>query len=381
MITFAETIAVAVLKLVETKEDGKEFVNLPFLLYKGNPNWAPPLKEGELKSLFPATNPAFKYCKAKFWLAKDGKKTVGRIGAIVHEPYNKKTGEKWVRFTRFECINDIGTATLLVNAAMDFGKSHGMEKIHGPLGFSNLDTQGMLVEGFDHLQSIGSVYHLPYYHVLLEQLGFQKEMDWVEFRLTLSEAPVEKANRGAELIKKRYGIEVVHFKRTAELLPHSKELFGILNDAFSQLPFVTPLSPEMMEFYKDKYLKLVNPSFVKMLRMKGELIGFVIGMPSLSEAMQKASGSLLPFGWIHLLHAMKGKSVLDQMLTGVKQEHQATGAGVILMAELQKEMIKRGMQHIETTGIFETNTPAISNWKNYQNIQHKRKRCYFKVIQ
>ena len=362
------------------KAHAEQFVSLPFQIYKSCKYWAPPLKAGEMKSLFPETNPAFAFCKAKFWLAFKEGKCVGRIGAIINNDYNKKTGEKMARFSRLEFFNDAEVVSKLMGTAEAWAKENGMIGIHGPLGFANLDTQGMLVEGFDHLQSIGSVYHHEYYHKYIEQLGYQKENDWLEFRLTLGEAAVEKANRGAALIQKRYGIEVLHFKSMSELLPHSNTIFSILNDAFSDLPYVTDFSPAMMDFYKEKYIKLLNPEFVKMVKLKGELVGFIIGLPSLSEAMQKANGRLFPFGLFHILKARKGKDVMDQMLTGVKKESQSTGAGVILMAEIQKVMLAKKMKYIETTGIFETNNNAISNWKNYEHIQHKRKRCYRKMF-
>ncbi|TAL57624.1 MAG: hypothetical protein EPN85_13715 [Bacteroidetes bacterium] len=374
---------------VKTRSEAKQFVNVQFDIYKGSKFWAPPLKAGELKSLFPETNPAFDFCKAKFWLAFKNGKCVGRIGAIINEAYNKKTGEKIARFSRLEFFDDTEVVSKLIFKAEAWAKAHGMTGIHGPLGFANLDTQGMLVEGFDHLQSIGSVYHHPYYHTHLEKLGYQKEIDWVEFRLTVGQAAFDKANRGAALIQKRYGIEVVHFKKMDELLPHSDAIFKILNDAFSELPYVSEFTPKMMDFYREKYIKLLNPEFVKMVKMKGrrtedggqsEPVGFIVGLPCLAEAMQKANGSLFPLGFLHILKARKGKDVMDQMLTGVKKEVMSTGAGVILMAEIQKEMLSKGMKYIETTGIFETNTNAISNWKNYEHIQHKRKRCYRKMF-
>jgi hypothetical protein len=392
---------------VRTRSDASQFVDVQFAIYKGNNYWVPPLKAGEIKSLFPETNPAFDFCKAKFWLAFKNAKCVGRIGCIINEAYNKKKGEKMARFSRLEFFDDAEVISKLISTAEAWAKEQGMLGIHGPLGFANLDTQGMLVEGFDYLQSIGSVYHHSYYHRHIENLGYSKEIDWVEFRLTLGEAPVEKANRGAALIRKRYGIEVMHFKKMAELLPYSDTLFKILNDAFSELPFVSEFTPRMMEFYKEKYISLLNPEFVKLVRMKkkpaaengksgGEspqipsaadggtadqdVIGFIVGLPSLSEAMQKANGKLFPFGFWHILRARKGKDVMDQMLTGVKKEVMSTGAGVILMAEIQQQMLSKGMKYIETTGIFENNTNAISNWKNYEHIQHKRKRCYRKMF-
>jgi len=368
------------IKEVKSKSDAKQFVNLPFDIYKGNKFWVPPLKEGDMKSLFGETNPAFDFCKAKFWLAYKNDKCVGRIGAIINEAYNKKTGENMARFSRLEFFDDTEVISKLISTAETWVKENGTIGIHGPLGFANLDTQGLLVEGFDHLQSIGSVYHHEYYHTHLEKLGYTKEIDWLEFRLTIDQQILDKVTRGAGLIQKRYDIEVLHFKTMDELLPHSDTIFKILNDAFSELPFVSEFSPKMMAFYKEKYIKLLNPEFVKMVKRRSELIGFIVGLPSLSEAMQRANGKLFPFGFLHILKARKGKDVMDQLLTGVKKEAMFTSAGVVLMAEIQKEMVGKGMKYIETTGIFENNTNAIANWKSYGHIQHKRKRCYRKMF-
>ena len=336
------------IKEVESKKDLKAFVNLPFELYKGNEYWVPPIKDEELKSLMPDKNPAFEFCDTKFWLAlKDGK-VVGRIGAIVNKPYIEKMGEKRGRFTRIEMIDDQEVANALLQTAENWLKEQGMEKVEGPLGFTNLDTQGLLIEGFDYLPSIASVYHLPYYQKLIENYGFEKEIDWVEFRLTLGEQAVNKGMRGAALIKRRYGIEVLEFTKTDELMPYAPKIFEILNDAFSELPFVVPFNQKMIEFYTDKFIKYLNPEFVKMTKLNDELIGFVIGMPSLSKAMQKANGSLFPLGWNYILKAQKGDGVdtMDWLLTGVKKEHQSTGAAVILAAELQNTMLKKGMKYI-----------------------------------
>ena len=365
---------------VKTKAEATLFVDLPFRLYQGNKFWVPPLKDGELKALFPESNPAFEFCDAKFWIAFRDGKVVGRIGAIINRAAIEKSGEKKGRFSRFECENDMEVSHALFLVAEKYLRENGMTSVEGPLGFSNLDLQGLLVEGFDQLASIASVYHHAYYQKLVEGEGYEKETDWIEFRLTVGEAAVEKANRGAALVSKRYGVEMMHFKKISELLPYSETIFQILNDAFGDLPFVTPLTQKMMAFYKEKYIKLLNPEFVKLVKMKGEIIGFVIGLPSLSEAMQKAGGKLFPFGFYHILQARKGKDVMDQLLTGVKKEFQSTGAGVMLMAGLQQEMQKRGMKYIETTGMFETNQEAIRNWKNYEHIQHKRKRCFIKSL-
>ena len=365
---------------VKTKAEAKKFVNFQFELYKNSPMWVPPIKADELKSMDSTHNPAFEYCDAHFFLAYKNNKIVGRIGTIINNEYNKKVGQELGRFNRIEFIDDKEVSKALIDKAISIFNDKGIKTIHGPLGFSNLDTQGMLIEGFEYLPSVASVYHLPYYKEHIEALGFEKENDWVEFRLTVGEHAQKKASRGAALITKRYGFEVVRFKDKKGLQEYGKEVFEILNDAFVELPYTTKFNDKMIELYSEKYFKILNPKYVRVVKKDDELIGFIVGTPSLSEAMQKAKGKLFPFGFSYILKAMKNPKVIDFFLTGVKQEYQSKGVAVILFAELQEEMLKEGLKTIETTGIFETNHNVISNWKNYEHIQHKRRRCFVKSI-
>ena len=368
------------IKEVHTIKEIKQFVGFQYSLYKGDLFWIPPIKNDEVKQLNPGKNPAFKFCNTKFWTAWKNGKCVGRIGAIINHEYNKKTGEKKGRFSRVEFIDDKEVSSGLFKAAENWLKEKGMEKVHGPLGFTNIDTQGLLIEGFDYLPSIASVYHKAYYNDHIEELGYQKENDWIEFRLTLGEKAHNKAIRGANLIKKRYGFEVIKFSSTAELREYVHPMFTILNEAFQELPYVTTFNDEMIELYSDKYFKVINPKYVTVIKKDKQIIAFLVGMPSLSEAMQKAKGKLFPFGFYHIMQAMKHPRVIDLLLTGVIPEYQNAGAAVILFAEIQEEMIKQGIDQMETTGIFETNHNVISNWKNYDHIQHKRRRCFVKDL-
>lgn len=370
------------IKPVTNQTDRKAFVDFQFKLYSEDKMWVPMLKSDEIKAIDPEKNPAFNDCDAMFWIAQKDGETLGRIGAIINKNYNQERNEKLGRFSRFESINEKTVAELLLTTATDWLKNKGMTIAMGPLGFNNLDQQGMLIEGHEYLPSIGSAYHKSYYKDLLESLGWEKEIDWLEFRLTLGEQAQKKAMRGAELIKKRYGIEVKHFKSKEEMKPYATKIFEIINESFDVLPFVSKFDDKLISFYAEKYLDLLNPHFVKMTLLNGEPIGFIVGMPSLSKAMQKANGKLFPFGFISILNARKAKGVdtVDQMLTGVITEYHSTGAAVILQAELQNEMINHNIKYIETTGIFETNDRAIKNWKNYEHIQHKRRRCFKKSL-
>jgi hypothetical protein len=364
---------------VSNRQDIKQFVKLQFDLYKDSKYWVPPIKADEIKSLMPG-NPAFDFCDARFFLAFKNNKCVGRIGAIINKSYNEKVGKKFGRINRIEFIDDIEVSEKLIKTATDWFRELGMEYVHGPLGFTNLDTQGLLIEGFEYLPSIASVYHLPYYKDHLERLGFEKENDWIEFHLTITEDSLKKGKRGAELVKRRYGVEVMNFTSRSELQPYNKMIFEILNDAFQFLPYVSVLNEKMIKHYSDKYFSILNPKFIKVVVKDKEPIGFFIGLPSLSKAMQKAKGSLFPFGFIHVIKALKKPEVIDMLLTGVSQQYQNSGIAAVLISELQEEMMKQGISAMETTGIFETNQNVINNWKNFEHIQHKRRRCYFMKI-
>lgn len=368
------------LKKVESKADIKQFVRLPFEIYKDNKYWVPPIIKDEIKALDPLHNPAFSFCDAVFYLAYKNGKCVGRIGAIINKKYNEKTGEQYVRFAKLEFFDDVEVVDTLIHAAEDFGRKNGMKKVHGPLGFTNLDTQGMLVEGFDYLPSVASVYHLPYYRKHLERLGYQKENDWIEFELKLGEHAVKKAKRGADLVGKRYGFKVVTFNDRKQMQPYVKKIFSVLNEGFAKLPYVVAFDERTKTLYAEKYIKILNPRYVFVVEKENEPIGFLVALPNLSKAMQKVRGKLFPFGFTHILKALKHPRVIDLLLVGVLPQYEKTGAVVTLFAELQHTMLQNNIDTMETTGIFETNQAVIAHWKNYDHIQHKRRRCFVKNL-
>ena len=368
------------IKEVKTKKDIKTFVNLPFEIYKGNEYWVPPIKKDEIKSLSPEENPAFEFCDARFFLAYKNGKCLGRLGAIINKAYNEKVGKKFGRLNRLEFYNDYEVSKALIEEALAWFKENNLEFVHGPLGFTNLDAQGMLIEGFEYIPSLASVYNLPYYKDHMEKLGFEKENDWIEFRLTITDSALKKGARGSQLIQKRFGFNVIDFTSKAELMKYSQSIVDILNDAFEELPYVTRITEKMKELYIEKYFSVLNTRFIKVVEKDDKPVGFFIGAPSLSKAMQKANGKLYPFGFKHVMKAIKQPEVIDMMLTGVLHEYHSAGVAVILISELQQEMKKMGLETMETTGVFETNQNVISNWKNYEHIQHKRRRCYVKNI-
>lgn len=365
---------------VKTKSDRKKFVKLQFELYKNQKNWVPPMISDELHYLDPQTNPAFQYNQAKFFLAERNGKVVGRIGSIINKAYIEKTGINYIRFTKIEFTNDFEVSQALINKVIEIGKENGLDTIHGPLGFSNLDTQGLLIEGFDELQSIASVYHLPYYKEHFDKMGFEKETDWVEFHINLHQEVIDKGTKAAPMLKKRYGFEVKNFTSNKELMPYANEFFEALNEAFSVLPYVTPFNDEMKQFYIKKYFTSVNPKYVKIVLKDNEMAGFTLPVPSLSKAFQKANGKLLPFGVFYILKAMKHNDTADFFLTGVRKKYQNSGVAVLLFGEAQKDLWNNGIKYLETTGIIETNFEVINNWKSFDNVLNKRRRCFVKKI-
>ncbi|MCC6187112.1 MAG: GNAT family N-acetyltransferase [Chitinophagaceae bacterium] len=370
-----------IIKPCSTEADFKAFVQFPFDLYKGDKYWVPPMKSDEIKALQPATNPAFANCDAQFWLAIDNGKVVGRVGAIINKLYNQKTGEDLCRVSRIEFVDDQKVSAALLATAEKWAKEQGMKGIHGPLGFTNLDHQAIMIEGFEHMPSIGSEYHLPYYLAHFDAAGYQKEMDWVEFRITQEKTLPEKALKINDLIRKRYDLKVIHFTSQAQLKAYAQRIFHLLNISFGELFGFIEMDNTIAEFYINKYFSILNPKFVKVIEDKdGNVIGFIVSIPSLSEAMQKANGKLFPFGWWHITRALKKPKVVDLLLTAVHPSWQAQGVSALLITELSKVLIEHNVQFVETTGMLENNEKAINHWKSFNHIQHKRKRCFRKMF-
>jgi len=365
---------------VTTAAQIKTFAKFPFKIYKNNPYWVPYIIADEIKAIDSKTNPAYTFCRAKFWLVYKDNQVAGRIGAIINTLYNEKVGEAIGRFSRAEFIDDPEVSSILFETAETWLRESGMSRILGPLGFNNLDHQGMLVEGFEYIAAVGSVYHMPYYKTHLERIGYAREIDWVEFRLKISEVP-EKALRLNEVIQKRFKVRVLSFKTKKEMQPYTAKIFSLLNDAFEELPFVNPFPPDLIEFYANKYAGILVPRYVKVvLNAEHKVVAFIVSIPTISRAMQKARGRLFPFGIFHILRALKKPAEFELLLTGINPELQGQGISALLITELQRDMLKTNARWVETTGIFETNHKAIDHWKNYEHLQHKRKRCFTKSL-
>lgn len=365
----------------DTISDLKKFVQFPYDLYKTDTYWIPPMKEDELKTLQTATNPAFSNCDAKFWIIEKNGKVAGRIGAIINKRYNERVGEQMCRLSRLEFIDDKEVSNALLDTVENWAKEKRMIGVHGPLGFTNFDHQALLVEGFDHLPSIASEYHFPYYRGHLEAAGYNKEIDWVEFRLKLGKEIPGKALKLNDDLRRHYDLKVVHFTNRKEMKAYAPKILALLNVAFSDLFSFVKMDKDLSAFYIDKYYNILNPGFVKVVEDRNDnLIGFIVSIPSLSEAMQKSKGKLFPLGWYYILQSLKSPKVVDLLISAIHPDWQAKGISALLITELQKVMIAHGVEYVETTGNLETNNKVINHWKNYSHIQHKRKRCFKKLF-
>ncbi len=344
----------------------KEFIDLPYRLYKNNKYWVPPIKTDEIDSITPEKNSAFNFCNAKFWIVRKNKKVVGRIGAIINSIWIKKIGENVGRITRIEMIDDAEVANLLLKTAENWLISEGMNKVMGPLGFSNLDHSGLLIEGFNHIACMASDYHFEYYHKHIENYGYTKERDWLEFRLTFPKQLTEKSYKVAEIIKKRYNLKALNFKSSKELEPYKDKIFSVFNEAFAGLFGTFKLPDKLIKLYIEKFFPIINPRYVKIILDKNnELAGFIIALPSLSKALQKANGKLLPLGWWHIKKALKNPNEIDLMLTGISPEYQKQGLAALLMNELWETANIDNIKYVETTGMLEDNFVAIQMWKSF----------------
>ncbi len=371
------------IKVVESRSDLKKFVKFPFEIYKNDPMWVPPLIRDDIELFNPKKNPAYEYSETCLFMAyKDGN-PVGRIAAILNHGANKKYGTKNLRFGWFDTIDDYEVTEALLKAAENWGKEKGMETITGPHGFTDLDPEGMLVEGFDQLPTISVYYNYPYYPGLVEKYGFAKEIDYVEFRsVPPHETGVpEKLLRIGDKIRERSDVHIYKFKNKRDVMRRAPEIFTLLDEAFEEIYGSVPLSHEQIMYYVKKYIPFVDKNLIILaVDSNNEPIGFMITMPSLSRAFQKAKGRLFPMGWYHILKALKSYEVIDFYLAGVKKKYRGAGVDLIMVLEIVKNAMVKGFKYSESNPELETNLKVQAQWKYFNPTQHKRRRIFKKAI-
>lgn len=373
------------IRKVETKAEMKKFCRFNWELYKDNKYAVPELVEDQMDT-FSETNPAREFCDAVFFLAYKGNEVVGRVAGIINNKANKTWGTNCVRFGWIDFVDDEEVSRKLIEAVEKWGKEHGKTEIQGPLGFTDFDREGMLIEGFEELGTMATYYNHPYYPKHMEALGFEKESDWVERLLTVPrETGVpERLSRIANLVKTKYNLKVVKFDSAKEIKnEYGQKIFELINEAYAPLFGYSALSEKQVDKYVNTYLSFLDLKLVTLVtEQNGRLVAVGVSMPSLSEALRKAKGSLLPFGWWHMLKALKWKKpkVLDLLLVAVSADYQGKGINSILFDDLIPIYISEGYEYVETNPELEENTKVQSQWIYFEQRQHKRRRCFKKEI-
>ena len=366
------------------KRDLMKFICFPDTLYKGDKNYVPELKSDEYAMLNPETNFSFEYSDARFFLAYRDGRLVGRIGAIVNHTSNELWHEKKIRITRVDFIDDLEVSGALFGAVEAWAKELGLTGAHGPLGFTDLDKEGLLVDGFDRMGTTVTIYNYPYYAKHFEAHGYQKDIDWVEYRIAVPQGDDTRVERIRQLAKKvmdRSNVRFYNIKNIKECAPIIIQLFDLISECYKDLYGIVPYTQKVAQDYFRRFTPLLNPDYAKFIVDENDkLVGFALAAPSLAKAFQKSGGRMLPFGWLYLLKAVKKPKELELFLVAVHPEHQKLGLAALLMNEITASAIKNGIKYAESSPELETNKNVQDLWKNYNVEQHRRRRCYKKEL-
>ncbi len=369
------------IKEVVSKRQLRRFADFPNKMYRHNAYYVPQLLSEEIKVLSPKKNPAFELCEAKYWFAYEGRKVVGRVAGIINYGYNQKTGKKYARFGWLDFIEKEEVLHALIQTVEEWARSRGAEILHGPLGFSDFDASGVLVEGFDELPTAYGKYNYPYYGTFLEKEGFIKETDWVEYNVKVPEATPEKYLTMASLVEKRYDLRCASLTNKKKLLAHADGIFELLNKAYMKLHGFSELNPGQLEDLKNHFLPMLQLKYVSVvLDPKDKVVAFAICLPSLSKALQKNRGRMYPFGFIPILRALRKNDTLDTLLIAIDEEYRDKGTMALMFKNIGDAIMKNGITNIETTRELEDNRNVQNLWNKLELRQHKRARCYEKHL-
>lgn len=368
---------------VKGKKELRKFVKFNIDLYKDNPYHVPGLIDEELVTLDRTKNPAFEVCDAVYFLAyKDGK-IAGRIAGMVNRRSNETWNQKYARFGFVDFIDDEEVVDALFGAVEKWARSQEMEAVLGPMGFTDLDHEGMLIEGFDQLGTMATIYNYPYYSRHMERLGYEKDQDWHEFKIYIPDGIPEKHQRIGEIVKKKYGLKTMKFTRTKDLMPYAQKVFETLNAAYTPLYGFAKLTQKQIDYYIKMYIPMLRLDLVTLIVREEDdaVVGFGISLPSLSNALQKAKGKMLPFGWFHLLKALKtNPKVVDLYLTGVLPEYQNKGVNALLFNDLIPVYKRVGAVYAESNPELESNNAVQAQWDYFKREHHKTRRAFIKRL-
>jgi GNAT superfamily N-acetyltransferase len=368
------------IKEVHTAKELKAFVKFSLKLYKNNPYYVPSLTFDEINTFDPKKNPAFDFCESACFLAIRDGEIVGRIAAILNKDTNKFWKQEHARFGWFDVINDIEVTKALIEAAENWAKAKGMKALKGPLGFCDLDHEGMLVEGFDEMGTFATIYNYDYYPKHLEKLGFHKDVDWKEYQITMPDQIPDRYARMAAIVSEKYNLHTVKFKKASELVKeYGAKIFRLWNDTYNVLYGFAPLTDRQVKYYIKMYLSLARADLISLIIDQDDnVVGMGIAIPSLSKAFQKAKGKILPFGFIYLLRALHKNDIVDLYLMGIHPDYQGKGLNAIIFADLVPIFIKNGYKLAETNPELEKNGRIQVLWSEFEKRQHRRRRIYIK---
>ena len=369
---------------IHTKRELKQFIQFANDLYADCPYYCPPLFFDEMNCFTPETNPALEVSEYQLWMAYRDSKPVGRIAGIINRRANETWDYKHVRFGWFDFIDDLEVSKALLDTVAAWGKERGMDALNGPVGFTDFDHEGLLLEGYEYLAPMASLYNYPYYVRHIEAYGLTKEADWIELQVYPPQGVPERLNRIAEIVKQRSHVRVDKVKNSRELeRKYGIEYMDVIDEAYQKLYNFQPMTDAQKNYYKKIYFPILNFDFVTIVvNEKDEIVGVGLGMPDISNALRKCGGKLFPFGWYHILKALKAKhiEVFNLLLIAVRPDYQGTGVNALFFQDQIPRMNAYGMKILETTSILETNTKNIANFTQFDHKQHKRRRAYIKSI-
>ena len=375
---------VEIREIQPTKSNLLKFVHFPIdTLYRDSEYFVPPLVTDEINTLRPDKNPAFDFCEAVYYLAYRDGKIVGRVAGIINHVCNERSGKKEARFSYIDFIDDAEVVDALIDAVTRWGKSKGMEHLTGPLSFTDMDPEGMLIEGYDRVGTSGGIYNFPYYPKHMERLGFVKDADWLEMLITIPKDIPEKMQRISDLVSKRYNLETIKYSNRKKLVAdYGDAIFKLINVAYDDIFGYSPLSDKQINHYIKMYLPFLPLNDLAMAVEKDtrELIAVGISIPSMARALIKNRGRLFPFGWMPLLKAFKHNDVVDLMLIAVKPEFQNKGVNSLLFTDLIPCFNANGYKFAESNRELELNSKVLKQWEYFEYVQHKRRRAFTKEI-
>ena len=373
-----------VIKKVETRKELRRFVRFPEKLYRDNPYYVPPLEFDQINPLDQKKGAAQEFCDSELYLAYKNGELVGRVAAIVNHKANKQWNHKEVRFGWIDFVDDREVSKALIDKVEEFGRKHGMDSIVGPLGFTDFDPEGMLVEGFDRLSTMALIYNHPYYNDHIRSLGFEKDADWVEYKIYLPEKLPEKYYRIVPLVEERANVRIRPLTRKIVKKEHyGEKLFNLINECYKNLYNFTVLPDKMASQYLDFYLSILDLKYVTVVEnAEGEPVAFGVVMPTIVGALQKSRGKLFPFGWYYLLKSMfiKHEDGAEMFLIGVHPKYQNSGLNGLIFANTFKIFSENGIKWAETNAILEYNLKNALQWQEFEHECKKRRRSYKKQL-